>query len=127
MKSNQRQQILAHDHQTKSKLCVPPTQLAEAWEPQITGGKELSPLLFVGGARGVGGLWSVAPTHTSLLYDSTPTPFHHPSNKTQPGLAFGFGHTGYSAMTGTHMVIGSLPCGLYRRISPKVLELSLAY
>lgn len=52
----------------------------------------------------MGGLWLAAPTHIFLLSDSDPTPFHRPSNKMQPGLASGFGHTGYPAGTVTHVV-----------------------
>lgn len=86
MKSNQRQQILAHDHQTKSlslSACLLRSGLSAGILDDLR--ERVSPS-FVSGSKGAGGLWLVAPTHLFLLYDSTPTPFHHPSNKVQPGL-----------------------------------------
>lgn len=68
----------------------------------------------------------VAPTHISLLYYSTPTRFHHPSNKMQPGLAFGFGHTGYSAVVATHVVIRLMALSSLREHQPTVRGLSVA-
>lgn len=89
MKNNQRQQILAHDRQTKSiplSARLPRSGLRH-WDSRKPEGKACLPTPFRWGSEGGGGLWLVAPIHIFLLYDSSPAPFHHPSNnKTRPGL-----------------------------------------
>lgn len=103
-------------------------RLLQSWQrPWNSGspeGKGLSLSFLLG--EGDGGLLLVAPTHISLLYYSTPTRFHHPSNKMQPGLAFGFGHTGYSAVVATHVVIRLMALSSLREHQPTVRGLSVA-
>lgn len=82
VKTNQRQQILAHDHQTQSKLSV---CLLQGWlrpgNPRSPEAKSCLPSFSLRERGGGGGLWPVAPTHTFLLCDGPPPPSStHPIN-----------------------------------------------
>lgn len=87
----------AHEHQTQSSGHVP-TERPRRWLPDNPAGPS---------SRGEGqGLRSVAPTHPPPP-DSAP--LHHPSNKMQPGLAFGFGGTGDCCAC--HLPVAGAQCG----------------